>query len=327
VKITRLPDVQGKERRVAVGSFDGVHLGHREVIRGSDSVLTFDPHPSAVVAPQHTPKLLTALELKAELVEALGVEELIVIPFDADFAKRSAQEFIDDVLVGTLGATYVSVGENFRFGNRAKGDPQMLAEDERFSTRVTPLLEVEGEIVSSSHIRGLVLAGEVKQATRFLGAPFQMRGNVVHGDERGRELGFPTANLIPDDALVCPGHGVYACLADTLTPHDGGQAGTPSGAHPKGHTQRAHGRQAGGLPAAVNIGVRPTFDTGRGELVEAYILDFDGDLYGKQLRLDFLSRLRGERRFQSAEELIEQMRRDVEQAREIAGALTPGDNA
>jgi riboflavin kinase / FMN adenylyltransferase len=289
VKITRLDDVERRERRVAVGSFDGVHLGHREVIRDSDSVLTFDPHPSAIVAPQHTPKLLTDLHTKAELVEALGVEELIVIPFDASFAKRSAQEFIDDILVGTLAATYVSVGENFRFGNRAKGDPQMLAEDERFSTRVAPLLEVDGEIVSSSHIRGLVLAGEVEQATRFLGAPFQMRGEVVHGDERGRELGFPTANLIPDDALVCPGHGVYACLAD-------------------------------GRPAAVNIGVRPTFDTGRGELIEAYILDYEDDLYGKQLRLDFLSRLRGERRFTTAEALVDQMHRDVESTREITAA-------
>lgn len=295
MKITRLPDVEGKERRVAVGSFDGVHLGHREVIRGSDSVLTFDPHPTAIVAPQHTPKLLTSLEVKAELVAALGVEELILIPFDAVFAKRSAQEFIDDVLVGALGATYVSVGENFRFGNRAKGDPRMLAEDERFSTRVTPLLEVEGEIVSSSHIRGLVLAGEVEQATRFLGAPFQMRGGVVHGDERGRELGFPTANLIPDDALVCPGHGVYACLANT-------------------------GDGAAPLPAAVNIGVRPTFDTGRGELIEAYILDFEGDLYDKQLRLHFLSRLRGERRFTTAEALVEQMYRDVEQTGEIVAS-------
>jgi riboflavin kinase/FMN adenylyltransferase len=271
---------------VAVGSFDGVHLGHREVIRGSDSVLTFDPHPSAVVAPQHTPKLLTPLEVKAELVEELGVEELIVIGFDAEFAKRSAQEFIDDVLVLALGATYVSVGENFRFGNRAKGDPRMLAEDDRFSTRVAPLLEVDGEIVSSSHIRGLVLAGEVGPATRFLGGPFQMRGEVVSGDQRGRELGFPTANLVPDDALVCPGHGVYACLAN-------------------------------GMPAAVNVGVRPTFDTGRGELVEAYILDYEGDLYGQPLRLDFLARLRGERRFSSAEELISQMHRDVARTREI----------
>jgi riboflavin kinase/FMN adenylyltransferase len=289
VRITWLADVQSRERRVAVGSFDGVHLGHREVIRGSDSVLTFEPHPSAVVAPQHTPKLLTPLAVKAELVEALGVEELIVIPFNADFARRSAQEFIDDVLVGTLGATYVSVGENFRFGNRAKGDPQMLSEDGRFSTRVVALLEVDGEIVSSSHIRGLLLAGEVGHATRFLGAPFQLRGEVVHGDQRGRELGFPTANLVPDDALVCPGHGVYACLAD-------------------------------GRPAAVNVGVRPTFVTGRGELIEAYILDFDGDLYGHELRLDFLARLRGERRFQSADELVEQMRLDVQHAREIAAS-------
>jgi len=217
VRITQLPDAQRRDRRVAVGSFDGVHLGHREVIRGSDSVLTFDPHPTAVVAPQHTPKLLTPLEVKAELVEALDVQEMIVIGFDADFAKRSAQEFIDDVLVGSLGATYVSIGENFRFGNRAKGDPQMLAEDERFSTRVAPLLEVEGEIVSSSHVRALVQAGEVEPAARMLGAPFQLRGEVVSGDRRGRELGFPTANIVPDEALVCPGHGVYAARADGVT--------------------------------------------------------------------------------------------------------------
>jgi riboflavin kinase/FMN adenylyltransferase len=286
VKVTWLPDVQRRERRVAVGSFDGVHLGHREVIRGSDSVLTFDPHPTAVVAPAHTPKLLTPLAVKAELIEQLGVQELIVIPFDADFAKRSAQGFIDEVLIDTVGATHVSVGENFRFGNRAQGDTRMLQADERFHTRVTPLLEVEGEIVSSSHVRGLVLAGEVGPAARFLGAPFQMRGEVVRGDKRGRELGFPTANLIPDDALVCPGHGVYACLAD-------------------------------GRPAAVNVGVRPTFVTGRGELVEAFLLDFDGDLYGRQLRLDFLERLRGERRFASAEGLVEQMHRDVQLTREV----------
>ena len=136
-----------------------------------------------------------------------------------------------------------------------------------------PLLEVDGEIVSSSHIRGLVLAGEVAEAAALLGAPFQLRGEVVHGDERGRELGFPTANLVPDEALVCPGHGVYACLAD--------------------ETPRPR-------PAAVSIGVRPTFKTGRGELIEAYLLDFEGDLYGSELRLDFLARLRGERRFETA---------------------------
>ncbi len=298
MEITRLPDVQRRERRVAVGMFDGVHLGHREVIRGSDSVLTFDPHPVSVVAPQHAPRLLTRLDLKAELIAALGVRELIVIPFDAGFAARSAQEFIDDVLVGKLGATRVSVGENFRFGHRAQGDPELLAADGRFQTVVHPLLEVEGEVVSSSHIRGLVAAGEVEQAGGFLGAPFQLRGEVVRGDQRGRELGFPTANVIPDEQLMCPGHGVYACLA-------------------------------GDRPAAVSIGVRPTFTTGRGELIEAYLLDFAGDLYGQELRLDFLRRLRGERRFETSRALIEQMHRDVEQTREIAGSsatvLRPDD--
>jgi riboflavin kinase/FMN adenylyltransferase len=275
-----------------VGTFDGVHLGHREVIEGSDSVLTFDPHPVSVVAPQHTPKLLTPLGRKAELIEALGVRELIVIGFDAQFASKTADEFVGDVLVSALGAKRVAIGENFRFGHRAQGDPRLLAADERFDTVVHPLLEVDGEIVSSSHIRGLVLAGEVAEAAALLGTPFQLRGEVVHGDERGRELGFPTANLVPEEALVCPGHGVYACLAydDPARPR----------------------------PAAVSIGVRPTFQTGRGELIEAYVLDFDGDLYGRELRLDFLARLRGERRFETAEALIEQMHHDVQRTREIA---------
>jgi riboflavin kinase/FMN adenylyltransferase len=290
VKVTRLPDIErGAGRSVAVGTFDGVHLGHREVIRGSDSVLTFDPHPVSVVAPQHTPKLLTTLERKAELIASLGVAELIVIPFDAEFAMRSAAQFIADVLVGALGARQVAVGENFRFGHRAQGDPRLLAAEESFATVVHPLLEVDGEIVSSSHIRGLLLAGDVAEANRLLGAPFELTGEVTHGDERGRELGFPTANIVPEEALACPGHGVYAALAD-------------------------------GRPAAVSIGVRPTFTTGRGELIEAYLLDFDGDLYGRPLRLQFLQRLRGERRFDSPQTLIEQMHRDVERTREIAQA-------
>jgi riboflavin kinase / FMN adenylyltransferase len=292
VRITRLPDVErNRERSVAVGTFDGVHLGHREVIAGSDSVLTFDPHPVSVVAPKHTPRLLTTLERKAELVASLGVEELIVIPFDADFARRSADEFIDDVLVGALGATRVAIGENFRFGHKAQGDPRLLGDDGRFQTAVHPLLEVDGEIVSSSHIRGLVLAGDLAEANRLLGAPFQLRGEVTHGDQRGRELGFPTANLVPEETLACPGHGVYACVCE-------------------------------GRPAAVSIGVRPTFKTGRGELIEAYLLDFDGDLYGSRLRLDFIARLRGERRFESPEALIEQMHHDVQRTREIIESVT-----
>ncbi|HEX3518407.1 MAG TPA: riboflavin biosynthesis protein RibF [Solirubrobacteraceae bacterium] len=288
--VTRLPDVERtRARRVAVGTFDGVHLGHREVIDGNDSVLTFEPHPVSVISPRNSPRLLTTLERKAELVAALGVQELIVIPFDAEFAGRSAAEFIEDVLVGSLGASEVSIGENFRFGHKAQGDAALLLGDERFTTVVHPLLEVDGEIVSSSHIRGLVLAGEVAEANRLLGATFQVSGEVVHGDARGRELGFPTANLVPEETLVCPGHGVYACLAD-------------------------------GRPAAVSIGVRPTFQTGRGELIEAYILDFDGDIYASQLRLEFVARLRGERRFADPESLIAQMHRDVERTRQITAA-------
>ncbi len=297
MKVTRLPDVERAPagRHVAVGTFDGVHLGHRKVIEGADSVLTFDPHPVSVVAPQHTPKLLTTRERKAELVASLGVQEMIVIPFDKRFASLSAAEFVDEVLVGALGAERVSIGENFRFGHRAQGDPALLAADERFETVVHPLLEIDGEIVSSSHIRGLLGAGDVADANRLLGSTFQLTGAVAHGDERGRTLGFPTANLVPDEELVCPGHGVYACLVDAARDDVAG-------------------------PAAVSIGVRPTFETGRGELIEAYVLDFEGDLYDTTLTLQFLERLRGERRFESAEALVEQMHRDVERTREIAAA-------
>jgi riboflavin kinase/FMN adenylyltransferase len=286
MQVTMLGDVERRPRLVAVGEFDGVHLGHREVIRGSDTVLTFEPHPLQVVRPEAAPRLLTSFDVKAELIAGLGVRELVVIPFDETFAAQTPQEFIDQVLVESLGATRVSVGENFRFGHRAAGDPQVLGADARFETRVVPLVELDGEIVSSSHIRALVQAGEVELADRMLGAPFQLRGEVVEGDKRGRTLGFPTANLVPDEALVCPGHGVYVARAD-------------------------------GACAAVNVGVRPTFGTGRAVLVEAYLLDRDVDLYGQVLRVEFLNRLRGERRFDSVEALVEQMRRDVERTREL----------
>ena len=289
MKVTRLPDVEPRPRRVAIGTFDGVHLGHREVIRGADTVVTFDPHPVAVVSPGHAPPLLTTLERRAELIAGLGVEELVVVPFDGELAARSPQSFIDDLVVGRLRATHVSVGENFRFGHLAEGDADLLARDGRFETRVVALLEADGEVVSSSHIRGLVLGGAVEYADQLLGAPFTITGEVVHGDKRGRELGFPTANILPRDGYVTPGHGVYACRAVL---EDGS----------------AHA-------AATNVGVRPMFVTGRGELIEAFLLDFDGDLYGAQLRLEFLKRLRGEKRFESVQALIEQMGRDVDEAR------------
>ncbi|MGI8507401.1 MAG: bifunctional riboflavin kinase/FAD synthetase [Solirubrobacteraceae bacterium] len=281
-----LSDVEPRPRRVAVGEFDGVHVGHREVIAGGDTVLTFEPHPLAVIRPEAMPKLLTSLERKADLVGELGVQELVVVPFDETFAAQSPADFITQVLVARLRATHVSVGENFRFGHGAAGDAELLAADERFETRVVPLVEVDGEIVSSSHIRALVLAGDVEHAARFLGAPFALRGEVVTGDKRGRTLGFPTANIVADDKLVCPGRGVYAARAD-------------------------------GACAAVSIGVRPTFGAGRAELVEAYLLDREVDLYGQTLAIDFLARLRGERRFDSVPALIEQMRSDVELTRRV----------
>jgi riboflavin kinase/FMN adenylyltransferase len=286
VRIVSLAEVEPRARRVAVGTFDGVHLGHRAVIEGSDAVLTFDPHPARVFAPQAAPRLLTSLDLKAELIAALGVSELIVVPFDDDVARLHAGEFVDEILVARVGVSSVAVGENFRFGHRAEGDAALLAADGRFETHVRPLVELDGEVISSSHIRGLVLGGAVEQANRLLGSPFTTTAEVVHGDERGRTLGFPTANLIPPDGYVVPGHGVYAALAD-------------------------------GIPAAVNVGVRPQFVTGRGELIEAFLIDWSGDLYGRPLRLEFLKRLRGERRFPSVEDLVEQMGRDVEEARAI----------
>jgi len=289
MKITSLPDVEPQPRRVAVGMFDGVHLGHQAVIEGADTVLTFDPHPTTVLAPATAPKLLTTVERKAELLSRLGVRELVVVPFDAEFAARTAERFVDEVLVGALGATHVSVGENFRFGQRAQGTPALLQADERFETRVVPLLERDGEIVSSSHIRGLILGGAVEYADQLLGAPFLVAGEVQHGEKRGRELGFPTANLVPPPGMVVPAFGVYACRAN-------------------------------GLPSAVSVGVRPTFATGLGELIEAFLIDFSGDLYGQPLRVEFLRRLRGERRFDSAEALIEQMHRDVEDARTVVAA-------
>jgi riboflavin kinase/FMN adenylyltransferase len=288
MKVTRLDEVSGDHaRRVAIGTFDGVHRGHREVISGSDTVLTFEPHPMAVINPDAAPKLLTPFEIKRDLIAGLGVDELVVIPFDRDFAAREAEEFVSEELVGRLHAERVSVGENFRFGKQAKGDAELLRSRDEFETRVVPLVEVAGETVSSSHIRGLVSAGQVEQAAEFLGGPFLFEREVVHGDHRGRELGMPTANLVPDDRTVVPGHGVYAAWA--------------------------HGH-----PAAVNVGVRPTFDSGRGLLVEAHLIDFEDDLYGQTLRVAFLERLRGERRFDSVAELVAQMGRDVEQAREIA---------
>jgi riboflavin kinase / FMN adenylyltransferase len=291
IEVTSLPETRPHERHVAIGTFDGVHRGHQAVIDDADTVLTFDPHPLEVLHPAALPKLIMPFNVKRDVIEGLGVRELVVIPFDREFAKLSAEEFIEQVLVQRLTAKQVSVGENFRFGARAQGDPAMLASRSEFETRVVPLVEVDGETVSSTRIRALVAAGDMEGARHCLGAPFMVEGEVVSGDQRGRELGFPTANLVPDDSLAIPGHGVYAAFAN-------------------------------GVPAAVNVGVRPTFETGRGVLIEAYLIDHEGDLYGTNLRVAFVARLRGEKRFAGVEELIAQMRIDVEDAKRVCASFT-----
>jgi len=292
IKVTSLPDAELRQRHVAIGSFDGVHVGHRNVITGADTVLTFEPHPLSVIHPEATPKLIMSFPLKRDVIEGLGVRELVVVPFDRDFAAVTAEEFCDEVLVQRLGAEQVSVGENFRFGAKARGTPELLRERTEFETSVVPLIESGGETVSSTRIRALVAAGDVEGAARCLGAPFLLEGEVVSGDKRGRTLGFPTANVVPDQHYAYPGHGIYAAFAN-------------------------------GKPAAVSVGVRPTFETGRGVLVETYIIDHDEDLYGRMLRLAFVKRLRGEKRFAGTEDLIAQMHRDVQEARDLCATFSP----
>jgi riboflavin kinase/FMN adenylyltransferase len=286
IKVTPLEEASPRARDVAIGTFDGVHLGHRAVIKGADTVLTFEPHPLEVLHPAAMPKLIMPFPVKRDVIAGLGVEELVVIPFDEDFAHHTAEEFIEEILIERLGAEKVSVGENFRFGAKAKGDAELLGSRPEFETRVQPLVEIDGETVSSTRIRALVAAGDMEGARHCLGAPFMFEGEVVSGDQRGRELGFPTANQVPDDRLVIPGHGVYAAFAN-------------------------------GHPAAVSIGVRPTFESGRGVLIESFLIDHTEDLYGKNLRVAFLERLRGEKRFTAVDALVEQMHRDVNEARRV----------
>jgi riboflavin kinase/FMN adenylyltransferase len=286
IEVTPLPDAVRRPRKVAIGTFDGVHVGHRKVIKGADTVLTFEPHPLSVIHPEAAPKLIMPFEIKRDVIEGLGVQELVVIPFNREFSGIEAEEFCSRILIDTLDAKSVAVGENFRFGKKAKGDPELLGSHAEFDTTVAPLVEVDGETVSSTRIRAQVAAGDVEGAMRCLGAPFLLEGTVVEGDKRGRTLGYPTANVVPSEDFVYPGHGVYAAFAD-------------------------------GIPAAVNVGVRPTFETGRGVLIESYLIDHDADLYGRTLRIAFIARLRGEKRFDGVDELVAQMGRDVEEARKL----------
>lgn len=291
---------------VTIGVFDGVHKGHQAIIghavkRAKDLgvqsvVVTFDPHPSEVVRPGSHPAVLTEPARKAELIEALGVDVLCVVPFTPDFSRLPAEQFAHDVLVEHLHAALVVVGENFRFGHRAAGDVPLLERlGQRFGFGVegAPLVTEGGTIFSSTYIRSCIDAGDVTAAAAALGRSHRLEGVVVRGDQRGREIGFPTANLLSHRYAAVPADGIYAARL----------------------TRRAG---ASPLPAAVSIGTNPTF-SGRERRVEAYVLDFEGDLYGERVALDFVAYLREMRRYDGVPALLAQIEEDVARTRQILG--------
>jgi riboflavin kinase / FMN adenylyltransferase len=294
---------------VTIGAYDGVHLGHRHVIGElermarersiSTAVVTFDRHPATVVRPGSAPYLLTDLDQKLELLAATGVDLTVVVPFDKDRANETAEDFVLEVLVGALGARVVVVGEDFHFGHGRKGNVALLSEmGARHGFEVVGVGlqgDHDGEVVSSTRIRELVARGAVKEAAVALGRPHQVRGIVGRGAGRGgSELGFPTANVeVPADIAV-PAEGIYACRYE----------------RPDGSVHRA----------AVSFGRRPTFDDTPAPVLEAYLLDFEGDLYGEPAKVSFVQRLRDEERFAGSEELVAQMHKDVEAARRVLEA-------
>ena len=298
---------------VTIGAFDGVHLGHRAVIASlrevaeeqglQTAVVTFDRHPASVVRPESAPRLLTDLDQKLELLADCGVDYTLVVRFDEVRAKEAASDFVEEVLVGCLNASMVAVGEDFHFGHRRSGTVALLREmgaDLGFDVLGHRLVGLDSEAggqpdalpVSSTRIRAALGEGDLEAATRMLGRHHEVRGTVGHGDERARELGFRTANLIVPEAICLPADGVYA-----------GWYVTPDGI--------AH-------PSAMNLGRRPTFyDHADRSLLEAHLLDFDGDLYEQPARVQFVARLRDELKFDSVDALIVQMGHDVERTRSI----------
>ncbi|HUN33821.1 MAG TPA: bifunctional riboflavin kinase/FAD synthetase [Trebonia sp.] len=297
---------------VTIGVFDGVHRGHqRDLTRVTEIarlmelpavVVTFDPHPDEVTRPGSHPAALNSIRRRAELLGGEGADAVCVLPFTLEFSRLGPDEFVRTVLVDRLHAATVVVGEDFRFGHKAAGDVGLLAklgEKYDFTAEGLPLLATDGETMSSSAIRDMLAAGDVAAAATALGRPHRVEGTVIRGHQRGRDMGFPTANLELPAHTAIPADGIYAGWLSRLD---------------------ADGGEAERWPAAISIGTNPTFGENV-RTVEAYALDRDDlDLYGVHAAIDFTHRLRGTQRFESVETLIEQMHRDVEQARALTSA-------
>ena len=282
MKVAYAPEeLEPAERAAAIGTFDGVHRGHQAAIRSAidaglhSTVVTFDPHPRRVLG--YDVELITTLERRIELIEEIGPDELLVLEFTAELSRQEPEDFVGDILE-PLGARVVVAAETFRFGKGRQGDVRLLR---RLGLEVRPVALVEG--VSSSGVRELLHAGDVVGAAGLLGRPPEVEGVVVAGDQRGGTLGFPTANIAVEPGLLVPGNGIYAGSA-------------------LGHR------------VAASIGVNPHYG-GSERRIEAFLLDFEGDLYGQNLRLELWQRLRDERAFASEDELVSQIGRDVEAAK------------
>jgi riboflavin kinase/FMN adenylyltransferase len=297
---------------VTIGAYDGIHLGHRALLdelrrRASaqglkTAVVTFDRHPATIVRPDSAPLLLTDLAQKLELLAGCGIDRTLVVPFDRERADESAEDFVSEVIVGDLGARLVVVGEDFHFGHGRKGNVELLSElggSAGFEVVGVNLHGSNGDPVSSTRIRRLVASGDVEGAAALLGRPHQVRGRVVRGDGRGGPvLGFPTANVDVPGEIALPAIGVYAGLYER-----------PDGV--------AH-------PAAISFGRRPTFYEAAAPVLEAFLLNFEGDVYGEEARVSFVARLHGDRRFDTPDALVAQMQEDVAETRRIvAGRQAP----
>jgi riboflavin kinase/FMN adenylyltransferase len=284
---------------LAIGIFDGVHLGHQQIIssardHGDVTVITFDPHPVSVVAPERTPTQLISLKDRIELLKSAGAKSVEVINFTKEFSQLSADQFIEDVLVGRFAAEHVVIGQNFNFGHKAQGTPKYLAQvgpKYGFDVNIVKLAEDRGSAISSTRIRSLIIDGQIERANELLTRNYYLSGPVVHGEKRGREIGYPTANIGLEKLATIPADGVYA---GWLTVEN----------------QR--------WPAAISIGTNPTFAGVRGRQVEAYAIDEVGlDLYDKVAKVEFGFRLRDTLKFDGLAPLLDQMKIDCDQARKL----------